>query len=76
MACNRSSASSRRCWRPLGPSLNWGTFTSAGWNLGEVELATAPDPYFFDKDHPNGSPILYTYNWDAAAEVMVVAEEG
>jgi hypothetical protein len=55
-----------------GPELNWGTFTSAGWNLGEVELVTAPDPYYFDKDHPNGSPILYTYEWDAAAEVMAV----
>jgi hypothetical protein len=58
-----------------GPELNWGTFTSAGWNLGEVELVTAPDPYYFDKDHPNGSPILYTYEWDAAAEVMAVTED-
>ena len=58
-----------------GPELNWGTFTSAGWNLGDVELATAPEPYVFDKDHPNGSPILYTYNWDPAAGVMV-PEEG
>jgi len=54
-----------------GPELNWGTFTSAGWNIGDVELATAPDPYVFDKDHPNGSPILYTYNWDPASAVMV-----
>jgi hypothetical protein len=57
-----------------GPELNWGTFTSAGWNIGDVELATAPDPYVFDKDHPNGSPILYTYNWDAASGVMVPDE--
>ena len=54
-----------------GPESNWGTFTSAGWNLGEVDLAGAFEPLYFDKDHPNGSPILYVYNWDPASGTMV-----
>jgi len=58
-----------------GPELNWGTFTSAGWNLGEVDLAGAFEPLYFDKDHPNGSPILYVYNWDPASGTMVRAED-
>ena len=58
-----------------GPELNWGTFTSAGWNLGEVELAGGLDPFFFSKDSPNGSPSLYLYNWDPAASAMVLAED-
>jgi len=53
-----------------GPELNRGTFTTAGYNLGAVDLAGGPDPYVFDKDHPNGSPKLYTYKWDAAAGSM------
>ncbi len=35
-----------------GPELNWGTFTSAGWNLGEVELATAPEPLLLRQGPP------------------------
>lgn len=57
-----------------GPELNWGTFTTAGYNLGPIELATSIDPYVFDKDHPNGSPKLYFYEYDAASESMRVVE--
>ena len=58
-----------------GPELNWGTFTSAGWNLGEVDLPGAFEPLYYDKDHPNGSPILYVYDWDPASGTMVRDED-
>lgn len=53
-----------------GPELNWGTFTTAGYNLGSVDLVTSIDPYVFDKGHPNGAPRLYTYKFDAASGSM------
>ena len=41
----------------------------------EVDLAGAFEPLYYDKDHPNGSPILYVYNWDLASGAMVRAED-
>ena len=58
-----------------GPELNWGTFTTAGYNLGEVQLVSGIDPYVFDKDNPTGSPQLYTYKFDPASETMRPVED-
>lgn len=54
-----------------GSDLNYGTFTTAADNLGEVILPGYPDPWNFDRDHPDGNPPLYVYNWDTALKLMV-----
>ena len=37
----------------------------------ETRAPGAFEPLYFDKDHPNGSPILYVYNWDPASGTIV-----
>ncbi len=54
-----------------GPELNRGTFITAAHNLGEIMLPGFPDPWYFDKDHPDGiRPLLY-FRWDAESESLV-----
>jgi len=54
-----------------GPELDRGTLITAAHNLGEVMIPGFPDPWYFDKDHPDGiRPLLY-YRWDAESESLV-----
>jgi ABC-type branched-subunit amino acid transport system substrate-binding protein len=52
-----------------GPDLNFGTFLSAGYNLGDIELAQATKPYHFgpppsaDGDSP---PVMFRYDATSA----------
>ena len=56
-----------------GPELNYGTFTTAGNNLGEIMLPGSPDPYHFGPlPSADGAPVLYVFVWDEAAKKAVL----
>lgn len=57
-----------------GPDLNWGTFNTAAYNLGDILLPFYDTPFTVNKDHPDGSPSLYVFDWDADAEAFVPRE--
>jgi len=45
-----------------GEDLNYGTFTTAGYDLGEIELPGEPEPFFFGPPpHSDGDRPLYRY---------------
>ena len=48
-----------------GEDLNYGTFTTAGYDLGEIELPGEPEPFFFGPPpHTDGDRPLYRYEFD------------
>jgi hypothetical protein len=54
-----------------GPDLNYGTFTTAGNNLGEIALPGFPDPmHYGPPPHADGDPVLYVYAWDETSKTM------
>jgi ABC-type branched-subunit amino acid transport system substrate-binding protein len=54
-----------------GPDLNYGTFTTAGNNLGDVMLPGSPDPYHYGPPpHADGDPVLYLFAWDDATKTI------
>jgi ABC-type branched-subunit amino acid transport system substrate-binding protein len=55
-----------------GPELNYGTFTAAGYSLGEITLAGVPDAFNFGPgDGTDGNPPVYVYEFDPATNTMV-----
>ena len=51
-----------------GQDLNYGTFTTAGYGLGKVELPGEPEPFFFGPPpHSDGDRPLYRYKFDVAS---------
>lgn len=55
-----------------GPELNYGTFQTAGNNLGEVVLPGSPDPWSFGAPpSADGDPPLYMFAWDPDAELLL-----
>lgn len=54
-----------------GAELNYGTFTTAGNNLGDVLLASSPDPWHFGPPpSADGDPQLYIFAWDSATQTI------
>lgn len=59
-----------------GPDLNYGTFQTAGEGLGEVTLPGATEPYNFGPPpSTDGDPAVLVFEWDAAEETFVRADE-
>jgi hypothetical protein len=54
-----------------GPTLNFGTFKTAGDNLGPVVLPMAPDPWTFGPPpSADGNPKVYLSAWDPTSKSM------
>lgn len=59
-----------------GENLDYGTFWTAGYGLGEVELPSSPDPFFFGPPpHADGDIPLFLYDFDAQAQEYVLADD-
>lgn len=59
-----------------GEELNYGTFQTAGYNLGEIELPSSPEPFFYGPPpHADGDLPLFLYEFDAEAEEYVLVDE-
>jgi hypothetical protein len=57
-----------------GKDLNYGTFQTAGYNLGEINLPGEPDPFTFGPPpHSDGDRPLYRYVFDVAARQFASA---
>jgi len=55
-----------------GEELNYGTFTTAMNNLGDIMLPGYPDPWHFGPPPAaDGDPHLYVYTWDQAKQEWV-----
>ncbi len=54
-----------------GPDLNRGALITAAHNLGEIMLTGSDDPWYFDKDHPEGIRPVVFYNWDVESAALV-----
>lgn len=54
-----------------GPELNYGTFTTAANNLGDIMLPGSPDPYHFGPPpSADGDQKQYLFTWDPVSETM------
>lgn len=59
-----------------GEELNYGTFQTAGFDLGEIELPGEPDPFFFGPPpHSDGDRPLYRYEFDVESRQFAQAFE-
>jgi hypothetical protein len=57
-----------------GEELNYGTFTTAGYDLGEIELPGEPEPFTFGPPpHSDGDRPLYRYEFDVDARQFAQA---
>lgn len=57
-----------------GEDLNYGTFTTAGYRLGEIELPGEPEPFTYGPPpHADGDRPLYRYEFDVAARQFAQA---
>jgi ABC-type branched-subunit amino acid transport system substrate-binding protein len=57
-----------------GEELNYGTFTTAGYNLGEIELPGEPEPFNYGPPpSSDGDRPLYRYEFDLDARSFVQA---
>lgn len=55
-----------------GPELDYGTFQTAGNQLGEVELPGAPEPFTFGPPpSADGDPQLYAFEFDPSTDTLV-----
>ena len=56
-----------------GPDLNYGTFTTAGYNLGEVMLPGYPNPWHFGPPpSSDGDPAVHIFAYDADAGTFLL----
>jgi hypothetical protein len=78
---NQFSASSQACTQmalltailqKAGPTLNYGTFATAGNSLGDIVLPGSPDPWHFGAPpHADGDPKVYVFDWDPGTKQFV-----
>jgi ABC-type branched-subunit amino acid transport system substrate-binding protein len=56
-----------------GPNLNYATYQEAGNTIGEVQMPTIPDPFFYGAPpHADGDAPVYLFVWDPATKSFVL----
>lgn len=59
-----------------GPDLDYGSFQTAGYSLGEVELPSSPEPFFYGPPpSADGDLPLFLYEFDAEDEEFRLVED-